>query len=77
MRPIADVAGAMGLAWDDLEPRGRAMAKVPLSAFPATAQQAKLIVVTAITPTPEGEGKTTMTLGLTDGLNHIGRRAIA
>ncbi|MFA7250238.1 MAG: formate--tetrahydrofolate ligase, partial [Dehalococcoidia bacterium] len=40
-------------------------------------QQAKLIVVTAITPTPEGEGKTTMTLGLTDGLNHIGRRAIA
>ena len=77
MRPIADVIGAMGLRWDDLEPYGRDTAKVPLGAFPAAAHPAKLVVVTAITPTPAGEGKTTTTLGLTDGLSQIGKRAIA
>ena len=77
MRPIADVAASMGLAWDDLEPFGRDKAKVPLHRFPQTSNPARLVVVTAITPTPAGEGKTTTTLGLTDGLNAIGRRAVA
>ena len=67
----------MGLNWDDLEPYGRDKAKVPLDAFPHTTNPAHLVVVTAITPTPAGEGKTTTTLGLTDGLNRIGKRAVA
>ncbi len=77
MRPIADVAGSLGLSWDDLEPYGRDKAKVPLERFPQTDNPARLVVVTAITPTPAGEGKTTTSLGLTDGLNAIGRRAVA
>lgn len=77
MRPIADVAASMGLAWNDLEPFGRDKAKVPLHRFPQSSNPARLIVVTAITPTPAGEGKTTTTLGLTDGLNRIGRRTVA
>src|SRR5690606_4786378 len=71
------VAGSLGLSWDDLEPFGRDKAKVPLERFPQTDNPARLIVVTAITPTPAGEGKTTTSLGLTDGLNAIGRRAVA
>ena len=77
MRPIAEVAASMGLAWDDMEPFGRDKAKVPLHRFPQTSTPARLIVVTAITPTPAGEGKTTTTIGLTDGLSAIGRRAVA
>ncbi|MEX2372730.1 MAG: formate--tetrahydrofolate ligase, partial [Dehalococcoidia bacterium] len=77
MRTIAEVAGALGLSMDDLEPYGRTMAKVPLDRIPAAADLARLIVVTAITPTPAGEGKTTTTLGLTDGLNAMGKRAVA
>lgn len=77
MRPIAEVAGSLGLSWDDLEPYGRLMAKVPLDRFPKSSTPAHLVVVTAITPTPAGEGKTTTTVGLTDGLNHIGKRAVA
>ncbi len=66
----------MGLAWDAVEPYGRDKAKVPLGAFPAGRPPGKLVVVTAITPTPAGEGKTTMSIGLTDGLARIGRRAV-
>ncbi|MQA00252.1 MAG: formate--tetrahydrofolate ligase [Dehalococcoidia bacterium] len=66
----------MGLRWDDLEPHGRDKAKVPLHAFPTTTDPAKLIVVTAITPTPAGEGKTTTSVGLVDGLAAIGKRPV-
>jgi formate--tetrahydrofolate ligase len=76
VRPIADVAASMGLSWDDLEPHGRDKAKVPLHLFPRTDTPAKLIVVTAITPTPAGEGKTTTSIGLVDGLARIGKRPV-
>ncbi|MDA0364595.1 MAG: formate--tetrahydrofolate ligase [Chloroflexi bacterium] len=76
MRPIADVAATMGLSFDQLEPYGRDKAKVPLEVFPETANAAPLIVVTAITPTPAGEGKTTTSIGLVDGLARIGKRPV-
>ena len=76
LRPIADVAASMGLDWDALEPYGSDKVKVPLGAFPRTAGDAKLVVVTAITPTPAGEGKTTTSIGLTDGLARLGRRPV-
>ena len=75
MRAIPEVAAELGLNWDDLEPYGRDRAKVPLAAFPGTSP-GKLIVVTAITPTPAGEGKTTTSIGLTDGLRIIGKSAV-
>ena len=75
MRAIPEVAAEIGLNWDDLEPYGRDRAKVPLDAFPGGGS-GKLIVVTAITPTPAGEGKTTTSIGLTDGLRKIGKNAV-
>lgn len=74
--PIADIAAKRGIAADLLEPYGRFKAKLPHSLLPAPgAPMGKLILVSAISPTPAGEGKTTMTIGLTDALNRIGRRA--
>ncbi len=75
MRPIPEVAAELGLNWDDLEPYGRDRAKVPLDVFP-NSSPGKLIVVTAITPTPAGEGKTTTSIGLIDGLRKIGKNAV-
>jgi formate--tetrahydrofolate ligase len=75
VRPIPEVAAELGLNWDDLEPYGRDRAKVPLDAFPDS-PPGKLIVVTAITPTPAGEGKTTTSVGLVDGLRTIGKNAV-
>ena len=76
MRPIAEVAEErLGIPAERLEPYGLYKAKV-LPAGPGEAQRdAKLVLVTAITPTPAGEGKTTTTVGLGDGLNRIGKRA--
>ncbi|MBM3958234.1 MAG: formate--tetrahydrofolate ligase [SAR202 cluster bacterium] len=76
MRPITDVASAMGLDWKDLEPYGRDRAKVPLDVFPVSGRRGKLIVVTAITPTPAGEGKTTTSVGLVQGLARIGKKPV-
>lgn len=59
----------------DLEPYGHDKAKVPLDAFPAGRTPGRLIVVTAITPTPAGEGKSTTAVGLVQGLGKTGRRA--
>ncbi len=74
---IADVAKKLAIPEAALAPYGRAIAKVDLSAIPGLAQKpdGKLILVTAISPTPAGEGKTTTTVGLGDGLNRIGKRA--
>ena len=57
MRSINDLAADMGLDSSALEPYGNGKAKIPLNAFPDSDEKAKLIVVTAITPTPAGEGK--------------------
>ena len=78
MQPIADIAQPLGLTDDLLEPYGRSIAKIRLETldrFPT--RRGKLILVTAITPTTSGEGKTVNTIGLTQGLMKLGHRAVA
>ena len=77
-RPILDVARDLGLTDDEIEPYGRTKAKVTLEAITRLESErprCKYVLVTAITPTPLGEGKTTTTIGLTQGLNRIGVKA--
>ena len=74
MRPIAEIAARAHVDEKYLEPYGRHKAKVDLSLLRETSRpDGKLILVTAITPTPAGEGKTTTTIGLADGLARIGK----
>jgi formate--tetrahydrofolate ligase len=78
MQPIGEVAARLGIPADSVENYGRYKAKIALD-FIATLEDkpdGKLILVTAMSPTPAGEGKTTTTVGLGDGLNAIGKRAI-
>ena len=74
LRPIAEIADELGLEPDEFEPYGRYKAKVDLSVIERLADRpdAKLVNVTAITPTPAGEGKTTTSVSLTQGLGLIG-----
>lgn len=74
-RPITEIAGKLGLSEEDLELYGRYKAKVSLEVFDqnSTRPDGKLILVTAITPTPAGEGKTTTTVGLGDALRQMGK----
>ena len=77
-RPIADVAHDLGIADDELELYGPTKAKVTLEGIrrlEAERPRGKYVLVTAITPTPLGEGKSTTSVGLAQGLNHIGRKA--
>ena len=77
-RPIVDVAHDLGLTDEEIEPYGRTKAKVTLAAIrrlEAERPRGKYVVVTAITPTPLGEGKSTTTVGLAQGLNQIGHKA--
>ena len=76
-KPIVELAKTLGLLPEELEPYGHFMGKIGLSTLKRLAGQpdGKLVVVTAITPTPLGEGKTTTSIGLVDGLNRIGVRA--
>ena len=77
MRPIAEIAQKAGIADEYLESYGRDKAKVdPRLLKESDRPEGKLILVTAITPTPAGEGKTTTTIGLADGLRHIGKNAV-
>ena len=78
LRPITDVAEAAGLLPDEIEQYGRYKAKVDLSVIERLADRpdAKLINVTAITPTPAGEGKTTTSVSLTQGLGVLGRKPV-
>ncbi|MDT7750758.1 MAG: formate--tetrahydrofolate ligase, partial [Pseudonocardiales bacterium] len=77
LKPIEDVAGEMGLGGHLLEAYGRDVLKIRLEAVEELADRpkAKYVVVSAITPTPLGEGKTTTTVGLGQAMRHIGRRA--
>jgi formate--tetrahydrofolate ligase len=78
-RPILDIAKEkLGIAAENLEPYGHYKAKVSMDYVKSLQSRpnGKLILVTAITPTPAGEGKTTTTVGLTDALNHIGKKAM-
>ncbi len=73
MKPISEIAEKAGIGKDYLEPYGWYKAKVDLSYLKNSNEQGKLVLVTAITPTPAGEGKTTTTIGLADGMNLIGK----
>ncbi len=78
LRPIEEIAEAAGILAAELEPYGRHKAKIDLSILDRLAGQpdGKLVNVTAITPTPPGEGKTTTSVALTQGLGRIGRRPV-
>ena len=77
MLPITEIAAAAGIDADFLEPYGKYKAKVSLSLLDRAKKTGKLVLVTAITPTPAGEGKTTTTVGLADGLHRIGKSVAA
>ena len=72
MQPISTIAAKIGIAEDQLEHYGKYKAKIP----PQSGTPGKLVLVTAINPTPAGEGKTTVTIGLADALNRLGKRTI-
>jgi formate--tetrahydrofolate ligase len=78
LRPITEIAEAAGLLADEIEPYGRYKAKIDLGVIDRLAGRpdAKLIDVTAITPTKAGEGKTTTAVSLTQGLGHLGRSPV-
>ena len=77
-KPIMEIGAALGIAPEHLAPYGHDKAKVSAGFIHSLADRpdGRLILVTAINPTPAGEGKTTTTVGLVDGLNRIGRRAV-
>ena len=78
LRPITEIADKTGIPQEALEPYGRNMAKVPLSLIDEEkVKKSKLILVTAITPTKAGIGKTTVSVGLALGLSKIGKKAVA
>lgn len=76
--PIGQIATNSGLSDDDFEPLGRYRAKLTREGVQRlqSSQNGKLVLVTAMTPTPKGEGKTTVSIGLAQGLNRIGARAL-
>lgn len=76
MTHIKDIAAKLNISEDDLEMYGKYKAKLPLSLIDKTKiKKSNLVLVTALTPTPAGEGKTTTSIGLTEGLNKIGKKA--
>ena len=76
--PVKEIAKKLNINEDDIDPYGKYKAKLPLHLIDAQKiKNSKLVLVTAITPTPAGEGKTTVSIGLTEGLNKIGKKAIA
>jgi formate--tetrahydrofolate ligase len=76
LKHIAEIASQLGIKEEDLELYGKYKAKLPIHLIDEEKmRKAKLILVTAITPTPAGEGKTTTSIGLTQGLNKIGKKA--
>lgn len=77
LKPIAEIASSLGVDATSIEPYGHYIAKLPLNLInDEKAKQSKLILVTAITPTKAGIGKTTVSVGLAMGLNRIGKKAI-
>lgn len=77
IKPIQNIAAKLGLSADMLEQYGKYKAKInPAETFSLPNKQGRLILVTAINPTPAGEGKTTVTIGLADALNQIGKQAV-
>ena len=79
LKKISEIAQSIGLCEDDYEPYGKYKAKVSLDVLKRNANKkdGKLILMTAVTPTPPGEGKSTVTVGLTQALNKLGYKSIA
>ena len=76
LKPINEIAASLGIPEDAVENYGRYKAKLDIHALKNLPEKGKLILVTAITPTPAGEGKTTTSVGVTDGLRKIGKNAV-
>ncbi len=78
IKPIQEIAEKLGIPDEAISPYGRTKAKIDLNYLQGLENKVdgKLVLVTAITPTPAGEGKTTTSVGLTDGLNRIGKKAL-
>ncbi len=76
LQPIDTIAGKLGIHYDYLEPYGKTKTKISLDFYQSSSNKTpgKLVLVTAINPTPAGEGKTTTSVGLTDALNRLGKR---
>ena len=76
IKPIKEIADGLGLTDDELIPYGHYMAKVDVAKLADRPEKAKLILVTAINPTPAGEGKTTTSVGLADAMNRLGKKTV-
>ena len=76
LRPVADIAAELGLTDDEVELYGKYKAKVSLDAMARRPPKGRLVLVTGITPTPAGEGKSTLTVGVTQALRKLGQQAI-
>lgn len=76
LQPILNIAKKIGLTEDDIEYYGKYKAKISLDLLGKKEAKGKLVLVTAINPTPAGEGKTTTVVGLGDGLNYIGKQTV-
>ena len=76
MQPISEIAAKVGLSEDQLEHYGRYKAKVDIHSLADTPMKGKLVLVTAINPTPAGEGKTTTSVGLSDALTRRGKKCV-
>lgn len=75
MKPIGEISAQLGISYDDIIPYGKNKAKLPLKFIDEEKiKKSKLILVSAISPTPAGEGKTTVSIGLAQGLNRIGKK---
>lgn len=78
LKPVKDIAAGLGLSEEDIEPYGKYKAKIKLDVYNRLKDRpdGKLIIVTAVTPTKTGEGKTTMAIGLAQALGHMGKKNI-
>lgn len=76
MKPIIDIAKAAGIPEDALEQYGRYKAKIDPIKITAQGEDAKVVLVTAISPTPAGEGKSTVTVGLADALHQLKKNVV-
>jgi formate--tetrahydrofolate ligase len=76
LRPIADVAGELGLGPDDILPYGRYKAKISAEAIARRKPTGRLVLVTGINPTPAGEGKSTVTVGVSQALRRLGKKVV-
>ncbi len=76
LKNISEIAGYLGIKEDEIECYGKYKAKLPLDIYEKNKKDGKLILVTAINPTPLGEGKTTISIGLADAIKKIGKKVV-